>query len=243
MADTVARLIAEVWARATASQPAPSSTVVLATAAAALAAIVIPTVWSITRHLLTVVHEGSHALVATLSGRRLAGVRLHSDTSGLTVSVGRSRGPGMVATAFAGYVGPSVLGVGAAWLLDRGYAVGLLWLLLLALTVLLVQIRNLYGLWVVLVGGVLLVAVSWWAPTAWQVAVAYGVTWFLLLGAPRAVVELQGSRRRAGRGGGASDADVLARLTPVPAVVWVGVFWLVGVGALLLGGSWILQSG
>lgn len=243
MLEVVARVVGEVWARATTSQPEPSRTVVLATAAVALAAIVLPGAWPITRHLLTVVHEGSHALVALLSGRRLAGVRLHSDTSGLTVSVGRSRGPGMVATAFAGYVGPSVLGLGAAWLLGRGYAVGLLWLLLVALAVVLLQIRNLYGLWVVLVGGTLLVAVSWWAPTAWQVAVAFGMTWFLLLGAPRAVVELQGSRRRAGRGGGSSDADVLAGLTPVPAIVWVAVFWLVGFGALVLGGSWIVGVG
>jgi len=239
----VTELLAEVWARATAAQPAPGVGIVLATAAVALVAIVIPGAWSITRNALTVVHEGSHALVAVLSGRRLAGIRLHSDTSGLTVSVGRNRGPGMVATAFAGYVGPSVMGLGAAWLLSRGYAVGLLWLLLVALAVLLLQIRNLYGLWVVLASAILLVAVSWWAPTPWQVAVAYAVTWFLMLGAPRAVVELQSSRRRAGRGGGSSDADVLARLTRVPAVIWVGVFWLVCVGTLVLGGSWIVHLG
>ncbi len=243
MLDTVTRVIGEVWAMATTAQPEPSRTVVLATAAVALAAIVLPGAWSITRHLLTVVHEGSHALVALLSGRRLAGVRLHSDTSGLTVSVGRARGPGMVATAFAGYVGPSVLGLGAAWLLGRGYAVGLLWLLLVALAVLLLQIRNAYGLWVVLVSGVLLVGVSWWAPTAWQVAVAHTLTWFLLLGAPRAVVELQGTRRRAGRGGGSSDADVLARLTAIPAVGWVALFWLVCSGALVLGAWWNLRVG
>ena len=237
------RALADVWERATTAQPAPEVRLVLATAFVALAVIVVPGVWRIARNALTVVHEGSHAFVAVLSGRRLAGVRLHSDTSGLTVSVGRNKGPGMVATAFAGYVGPSVLGLGAAWLLGRGYAVGLLWLLLVALAVLLLQIRNLYGLWVVLASAILLVAVSWWAPTPWQVAVAYTVTWFLLLGAPRAVVELQGSRRRAGRGGGSSDADVLSRLTRVPAVVWVGVFWLVCVGALVLGGSWIVDLG
>ena len=236
-------LLVELWARATTSVEPPGRTLVLVTAAIALVATVVPPVWLVTRNALTVVHEGSHALVAVLSGRRLAGVRLHSDTSGLTVSVGRSTGPGMVATAFAGYVGPAVLGLGAAWLLDRGYAVGLLWLLLVALVVLLLQIRNLYGLWVVLAAGVLLAGVSWWASTAWQVGVAYTVTWFLLLGAPRAVVELQGSRRRAGRGGGSSDADVLARLTHVPAVLWVGVFWLVCVGALVLGGWWVLEIG
>ncbi len=241
MTGTIGDLLAEIWARATSSQPSPSSGVLLATAAVALAAIGVPALWSVTRHLLTIVHEGSHALAAVLSGRRLAGIRLHTDTSGLTVSVGRATGPGMVVTAFAGYVGPSVLGLAAAWLLARGYAVGLLWLLLLALVVLLLQIRNLFGLWVALLGGAMLTAVSWWAPPAWQVAVAHTLSWFLLLGSPRAVVELQGSRRRSGRGGGSSDADVLARLTRLPAFAWVALFWLVGAGSLVLGAWWMTR--
>ena len=37
-----------------------------------------------------------------------------------------------------------------------------------------------------------------------------------------------------------SGADQLARLTRLPAVLWVGVFLLVDVGALLLGGWWLL---
>ena len=49
---------------------------------------------------------------------------------------------------------------------------------------------------------------------------AWGLTAFLLLGAPRTVVELQIARRR--HGGGTSDADLLARITPLPAIVWVG---------------------
>jgi len=51
------------------------------------------------------------------------------------------------------------------------------------------------------------------------------------------VVELHGSRR--GAGGGGSDADALARLTRVPGVVWVALFWLVTV-ACALGGAWFM---
>src|SRR3712207_8614461 len=45
-----------------------------------------------------------------------------------------------------------------------------------------------------------------------QAAFAHGITWFLLLAAPKTVLELQAKRRH---GGGApdSDADQLARLT------------------------------
>src|SRR5215218_2795592 len=105
----------------TAYLPDPSSWLVLGTGLAALLAVLLDGVWRWARHLVTIVHEGGHAVVAVLTGRRLTGIRLHSDTSGLTVSVGRPRGPGMVATAFAGYPGPALLGLGAAWLLSRGY--------------------------------------------------------------------------------------------------------------------------
>lgn len=237
--DAVRSLPGEIWDRATTVQPAPSQTVVLVTLAAALLCLAVPRLWHLSRHLLTIVHEAAHALVAVLSGRRLSGIRLHSDTSGLTVLVGKPRGPGMVATAFAGYIGPAVLGLGAAWVLGRGYAVGLLWGLVLALALLLVQIRNWYGLWAVLVTGIALVGVTWWGSAEVQVAVAYAVTWYLLLGSPRAVLEMQAGRRRA-RGRGTSDADILGRLTPLPGGFWVVAFLLVCGGALALGGSWVL---
>ena len=232
-------LLSEIWRRATTVQPDAPAAVVWGALAVVLACLVLPRAWHLTRHLLTIVHEAAHGLVAVLSGRRLSGIRLHSDTSGLTVSVGKPRGPGMVATAFAGYPGPAVLGLGAAWLLGRGYAVGLLWLLLIALALLLVQIRNWYGLWAVLVTGVALVAVSWWGTATVQVAVAYGVTWFLLLGSPRAVLEMQSGRRRGSSG---SDADVLARLTRLPGGFWVFALLLVCLGALALGGWWLLDG-
>lgn len=242
--DGVGAWFADVWAQVTTPQPPPGGMVVVSAVVAVVAVLAVPAAWHVARHGLTVVHEAAHALVAVLTGRRLQGIRLHSDTSGLTVSVGRPRGPGMVATAFAGYPGPALLGLGAAWLLSRGYAVGVLWALLVVLALVLLQIRNWYGLWVVLVSGVGLVALTSWAPTAWQVAAAYAVTWFLLLGAPRAVLELQTARRRERRRGrrGASDADVLAGLTRVPALVWVGLFLVVCVGAAVLGGAWIVPT-
>jgi hypothetical protein len=60
------------------------------------------------------------------------------------------------------------------------------------------------------------------------------VTWFLLLAAPRPVLELQRSRRHGPR---TSDADVLARLTHVPGLVWVGVFAAVTLGTAVVGGG------
>ena len=138
----------------------------------------------------------------------------------------------------AGYVGPGLIGLGAAWLLKLGYAVGLLWLLVALLALLLLQIRNWFGLWSILASGAALVFVTWFLDPAVQSAVAYAVTWFLLLGAVRPVFELQVQRSR-GRAR-TSDADMLARLTGMPGIVWVLLFLLVTLGALALGGSWIL---
>ena len=222
------------------SAPSPPLPGWLLALCAVLAAVLVlsPALWGRARHAVTIAHEGAHGLAALVTGRRLAGIRLHSDTSGLTVSAGRPTGPGMVLTAAAGYTGPGLFGLGAAALLAAGYAVGLLWALLALLALLLVQIRNWYGLWSVLVTGALVFAATWWAPAQTQAAVAHGVTWFLLLAAPKTVVELQAKRRRgAGRD---SDADQLARLTRLPAVLWVGLFLLVDVGALLLGSWWLL---
>lgn len=231
--------LAEIWLRATSVQPVPPRAVVLATAALAAVVVATPGAWRVARHGVTLVHEAGHAAVAVLTGRRLAGVRLHADTSGLTTSVGRPRGPGMVATAASGYPMPGLLGLGAAALASRGYAVGVLWCLLLVVAVLGLGVRNLWGVWSVLVTGAALAAVTWWAPVGWQTAAAWAVAWFLLLAAPRAVLELQRSRRRGRR---TSDADVLARLTRVPGPVWVVLFLAATVGCAVAGASLLVRA-
>jgi hypothetical protein len=226
------------WARVTATVPELPLEMLLAAAAVAAVLVLSPALWRPTRHVVTIAHEGAHGLVALAAGRRLSGIRLHSDTSGLTVSAGRPTGPGMVLTCAAGYVGPALFGLGAAALLASGHAVGLLWALLALLALLLVQIRNWYGLWSVLVTGAVVFAATWWLPPDGQAAFAALATWFLLLAAPRTVLELQATRRR--RAAPDSDADQMARLTRVPALFWVGVFLVVDVGALALGARWLL---
>ena len=236
---SVADVLDQVRDSAFGTQPSPSTGVVVATGLAALV-LMAPQAWPHTRHLVTIAHEGAHGVVALLSGRKLAGIRLHSDTSGLTLSRGRPTGLGMVLTSAAGYVGPGLMGLGAAYLLQAGHAVGVLWLALALLTALLLQIRNFYGLYAVLVVGVGVFALSWWASPPVQVVVVHVGTWFVLLAAPRAVLELQ-SHRRGGRAR-TSDADMLARLTRVQGIVWVGVFLLVNVAALVIGGGWLLAA-
>ena len=231
-------LLGRFWSRVAATVPDLPAATLLGTAAVAAVLVLSPVLWRTTRHTVTIAHEGAHGLVALAAGRRLSGIRLHSDTSGLTLSAGRPTGIGMVLTCAAGYTGPALFGLGAAALLAAGHAVGLLWALLALLALLLVQIRNWYGLWSVLVTGAVVFAATWWLPPEGQAAFAALATWFLLLAAPRTVFELQVSRRR--RRAPDSDADQLARLTRLPGLVWVGAFLVVDVGALLLGASWLL---
>jgi Peptidase M50B-like len=233
-------IVREVWHRATATQPAPSGWVIALTAVLAAFLVWAPGAWPITRHVVTIAHEAAHGFAALMSGRKLHGIRLHSDTSGLTVSAGRATGPGMVVTTAAGYVGPGLLGLAAAALLAHHRAVGLLWALLILLALLLIQVRNWFGLWSVLISAAVVFGVSWWLQPQVQSAFAYSLTWFLLLAAPRPVLELQAHRRHTQTT--SSDADQLARLTKVPALVWVGFFLVVTVGALGLGTRWMVAA-
>jgi hypothetical protein len=229
----VTDVLREIWQRATTTQPAPETWLVLLLGVAALVLVGSPAGYRLVRHLVTVVHEAGHALVAVLSGRRLSGIRLHADTSGLTVSRGRPRGPGMLATLLAGYPAPAVFALGSAALLAAGYAVGLLWLVVLACAVMLLQIRNLYGLWVVLVLGGVVAAASWVLPPMVLSWVAYLLVWALLVAAPRSVLELWRQRRH-GRARG-SDVEQLAALTGLPATLWTAGFWLVTMACLVAG--------
>ncbi|MBO0654968.1 M50 family metallopeptidase [Streptomyces triculaminicus] len=231
----------DLWDRSSSvfgTQPHPSIWLIAVTGVVALAAVVPHGVWRITRNAVTIAHEGGHALVALLSGRRLDGIRLHSDTSGLTVSRGRPTGIGMVLTAAAGYTAPSLLGLGGAYLLAAGHITALLWGAAALLAAMLVMIRNAYGVLTVVLTGAAFVLVSWLTGPAVQAAFAYGVVWFLLLGGVRPPFEL-GSKRRHG-GARDSDADQLARLTNLPAAVWLGLFHVVTLCCLSGGGRWLL---
>ncbi|HVD82156.1 MAG TPA: M50 family metallopeptidase [Propionibacteriaceae bacterium] len=233
-------LIAEVWRRAMAVQPPPAPLVV-ALAAVIAGALVLPrAIWPYTRVLVTITHEGAHGVAALLTGRRLQGIRLHSDASGLTVSSGRPSGPGMVTMLLAGYLGSAVVGLGAVALLIAGHSLGLLWLFVILLALLLVQIRNFYGFVLVVGCAVVLILVSWYLPATMQSGLAYVLTWTLLLAAPKPVLEL--IRQRRGGRAPHSDADQLARLTRVPASLWAGGFLIVNCAGLVLGTVLLLPA-
>jgi hypothetical protein len=235
-------VLSRIWDRATAPQPAPEPGAVVLVALVALALVLAPRAWRLTRHLVTISHEGGHALVAVLTGRRLTGIRLHADTSGVTLSRGRPAGPGMVAMLAAGYLAPAVAGLGAALLLASGRSLALLWLAVGWLSLMLLQIRNAYGLLVLVVCGTAAGLASWYLAGTTLSLLAYLLTWLLLLAAPKPVLELMAQRRGSRGGTCGSDVDQLARLTRIPALVWALGFLLANLVGLAVGVLVLLPS-
>ena len=234
--------VSELWDKLFGAQPDPPALLVLVTALVALVVVAFRPLWRIARNAITIAHEGGHALVALLTGRKLRGIRLEFDTSGLTLSAGRPTGLGMIFTLLAGYIAPSLVGLAGAWILGGNRITLLLWVAVVLLLLMLINIRNAFGVVSVVITGGIVLAVSWYASPQVQAAFAYTGVWFLLVGGVRPVGELQKLRRR-GRMPG-SDADQLAGLTHLPAVFWVFLFYLVNLAALLIGvfmlaGQWI----
>jgi hypothetical protein len=211
-------------------QPAAPISTVTSAGVIALVLVAWRRTWRITRQAVTIAHEGGHALLAVLTGRRLTGITLHSDTSGLTFTWGKERGLGATLSLAAGYTAPSLLGLGGAALLASGRLTMLLWLSTALTVAMLVMVRNVFGALSLLVLGAILFVVGWYATPGWQAAFAYTAVWFLLIGGVRPVFEVQGARRR-GRAPW-SDPDQLAGITGVPAGLWITFFLLVCVGSL-----------
>lgn len=215
----------------------PDRAVLIGCLAIALVAALVHEVSRVTRHLVTLLHEGGHALVALASGRSLHGIRLHSDASGVSVSSGRPSGPGMIATLLAGYLTPPLVGMAGAFAVTAGWSNAYLWAVTLLCAAMLLQIRNVHGLWVVLISGVTIGLVTWFGTDVVRSALAATLASFLLIGGPLGMIDLWRARRRPGRA--RSDVDQLAAISVLPAAMWWSVMMvcavaMVGLGALRL---------
>jgi len=228
------------WDAVVLRTPAPAPWVVVVSFVVAATVVGSPRAWKLSRQVITIAHEGGHAVVGLLVGRRLGGIRLHSDTSGVTVTSGRPRGIGMVATVAAGYVMPSLLGLGAAWLVASRHVGALLLCSLFLLVAMLAAVRNIFGVLSVAVCATVTFGAVWFGSVTLQAVMAWTVTWLLLLGGPRPIWELHRARRRYRPN--TSDADQLAALTHVPALLWTAVFALVALAALAIGGRWLVLT-
>lgn len=141
-----------------------------------------------------------------LSGRRFTGFVVRGDMSGHAVTVGPARGFGRIATTWAGYPMPALVGLLMLWAATRGYAGALLFGLLLTFVVVLVFVRSAGTLLTVLASGGAVGSLWWWRNDEVQVLAVVSTGFVLLVGAWRHLGALVGGRRDPG-----SDAAVLAK--------------------------------
>jgi hypothetical protein len=197
---------------------------------AALAAVSVQEIWLLVRHANTIAHEGAHAITGSAVGQQVRGVRLNANATGVTQMTGGSTA-GDVTVGFAGYLGPSGFGLGAAKLIEVGHSIAVLWLTLILLGVLLFVLRKLFSFVPVLVSGGLIFLIARYASAGAETVAAYAVAWFLLLSGVRVVLEHNLD---------AADARGLANITHIGRGFWV-LLWLAGsVGAVAIGGSWLV---
>ncbi|HUK72454.1 MAG TPA: M50 family metallopeptidase [Streptosporangiaceae bacterium] len=178
------------------------------------------------KHIGVIAHEGAHAIAGRSVGRKVRSVKLNSDATGETSTLGPERGLSRVITSFAGYLGPSLFGLGAAGLVALGYTGAVLGLALLFLIILLFRVRNLFGVISVLANGALIVLVMRYGSAKLQDGAAYCLSWLLLLSGVAHVLT---------HGSNAADAATLRDITHVPRIVWSTLWLVITVAALVAG--------
>jgi Peptidase M50B-like len=187
----------------------------------------LPALWDLGQHLNTAAHEGGHALMCVLVGHRVKSVEMQMNGDGLTVHSGRGYS---VLVDVVGYLSPGLLGLGAAKLIAMGHIVAVLWLYFLGLAILLIVARSWFA-WVwILTAGFLLYLTVRYADLGFQVLVAYGMTWLLLISGFTAVLAHWTK---------AEDAKNLRENTRVFKGFWA-FLWLLGSSVTLIVGTTLL---
>jgi hypothetical protein len=178
------------------------------------------------RHIGVIAHEGAHAIAGRSMGRKVRSVELNSDATGATATLGPEKGLRRVITSFAGYLGPSLFGLGAAIFIALGYSRAVLGLALVFLLILLFRVRNLFGVISVLANGALIVLVVRYGSAKLQDGAAYCLSWLLLLSGVVHVIS---------HGSNATDAATLRDITHIPRFVWFTLWLVITVAALVAG--------
>ena len=191
---------------------------------AALIAVNFPGTWTFIRYFGTMAHEGSHVVMGSLMGFKINGVRLNmKDASGETEAPGIGAN---VPSLLIGYVGPSAFGLLAAWLISIGHIVAVLWLALGLLFLLLANVRNVFGIAMVIVASYVIYIFARYGTVANQTLGAYGIAWLLLLSGVRVVLK---------RWDDSDDGDKLSKLTDVTSISFSKIWLVVALFAVFLG--------
>ncbi|MEV6597350.1 M50 family metallopeptidase [Actinoplanes sp. NPDC051346] len=193
--------------------------------------------WRYTTNAITVAHEGGHAVFGWLFGSAVKHVKIFHGGAGEMLP-GEENWVSKFVSLVAGYLGPSIFGFAGVQLLVHDFDPRSVLLLSLAfLAGVLIMVRNLFGVFVILSVGAILWVVAMRSTETVQLAFAYVWVWFLLMGGARQVPELFWAMHT----DPSTDAGLLEKHTLIGDVVWLFVFWLLSLGALVYGGALLLR--
>lgn len=196
----------------------------------------VPVSYRVTSHAATAVHEAGHFIAAMLAGRSVRAIRLNTDSSGETVSIGRARGVGVIGTLAAGYPAPCAVGLAGVVACRTGHVALWAFGFFCVLGATLLLLRNLFGLLVTMVCLGVLESIRRAADPSQARAAALAVSVFLLIAGVRGSLDLVRARGRR------HDAAGLAAVTAIPAGVWKVVFLLFSLACLALAAKWSIDD-
>jgi hypothetical protein len=184
-------------------------------------------------YLVTIAHEGGHAVATMLCSGRVLGIRLHTqisaDRTGVAgVTHSRTGGRARVLVGLAGYPAPAAIGLATLALLHADHTRGALATMVFSLAVMLIFIRNVFGALLLLTVGTGLYVAFLYGSTTVQGSVVGIIAWALLFGATRDTVEAFRSN--------SGDAAGLSAITRVPAKLWSTLFVLATAAATVYAG-------
>lgn len=137
-------------------------------------------------HFSAMAHEGARALFAVIIGLTVTEIILDRHSGSRTSIAGEGLRVGLA--VLIGFLGPSLFGLGAARLIASGYAVPVLWLLVVLLVLMLFLLGRSFGWFSVPVAILLLYGILRYSHTKTEVIAAYAVAWLLLVSGVRAAV-------------------------------------------------------
>jgi hypothetical protein len=205
--------------------------------AALLAWVLAVPMWFAGKYLTVLAHEGGHAFVAVALFRRVLSIDIYKTSEGLTRSEKAIWPFGILVVAF-GYLGPSLFGLFAAWLLLHAPPATVLWGSIAFLAVMLLATRGFLGPLLIICLMVALYQIVTKAEPSTVALAAHVWTWFLLISAVQRMLMFM---RRGDYGADGGDARALRDATLLPAYLWGGILLLGTIAALTYGGAMLLR--
>lgn len=178
-----------------------------------------------------------HAMAAVMVGRRLKSIVLNFDSSGVTGSTGKGKGLGVIIKTMAGYPGPALMGLLIAYLISID-KVNLALLVLASTSLLLLFVRNLFGIVSIVTWNALVIGTLWLDNSTLSLVVASVCSAILMIGSVKATLEL---RARGDKNDGTvSDSDALGQATFISSSVWTVFFIAVCMTSTVAGSALLI---